>query len=167
MFEDVGYPNVITMLIAFASAVVASIMVVTAVVIVLMTLFMTHERQQRIWIRFKHLRENNRYNIAQQRRISRSPNVHPTSAKNDDDDVKLLQSYLLKRRRVNRRKEEYCDNNRINHQHQIDIVSHEVQEWKKIQKDVKMQLTVLNKAVQQLHQKNSQNKLPILEKVEH
>ena len=149
-----------TMLIAFVSITAEiSVVVTTVSVIIFVTLFMKDEKRKRMWMRFKKLQESGIKDFAKRRTILESLKIQPTDL---DNDVTMLHSYILKRRHIGRN--EQCDSNRI---HQIDIISQEVQEWKKIQKDVKMQLSVLNKAVQQLHQKNSQTKLPNMNKIEH
>jgi hypothetical protein len=160
---DVKNQNVATMLIAYVSIAIVSVVCVTILVIILIALFMNDERQKILWNRFEIVREKSRYDIAKRRALSRSPNVQHPTALGDDNDLHQLHSYFLKRRHVGR--DDHCDSNRRSHQ--LDIVSQEVKEWKKIQKDVKMQLTVLNKAVQQLHEKNSQNRVPNLEKVDY
>lgn len=121
-----------------------------------------------MWIRLKQLHENNRNEYAtttKRRYMSRPHNIHPTA--DLDNDVQLLQSYVTKRRPVARR-DKPCDSNHhsIQHQHPLDIVAQEVQEWKKIQTNVKVQLAVLTNAVRQLHQSNARHKVPNLEMID-
>ena len=138
----------VTILFALVRIAIFSILVLSVVVIITtVSLFMNDERRMRMWIRFKNVHDKSRSDHSKGRSsISRSSHVV-----NLDDDVKLLHSYVRSKRRHLVCDKINCDsdNSSIRHQHQLDIVSKEVQEWKKIQKDVKLQLTVLSKAVQQ------------------
>lgn len=160
-FEFLMHHSVATILFSLVCIAIIFILGVTVVVIITVTMFMNDERRNRMWLRFKNARNKNRDDVSKGRKTSQFSHTDTTDI---DDDVKLLHSYFRKRRHVGR--DQNCDSNSVNHQNQIDIVSQEVQEWKKIQRDVKMQLAVLNKAVQQLHHKNSQNKIPSLKKAE-
>lgn len=163
-YEYFMHQNVAASLIECVSIALITIVGATVLVIFIASMFMKDERRTRIWQRLKDTRADSRYDPKKRRSKLRCPDaVEPTGL---DDDVKLLQSYFRKRRRVgpNKQSDKQSDSDSLNHQYQLDIVSQEVQEWKKIQKDVKMQLTALNKAVQQLHEKKSQNNLPKLEK---
>ena len=155
--------NVAEILTVLTNIAIISILVVTvAVILIIVTLSMNDERRMRLWVRLNNVRKNRHADVSKGRNRSRSSVVDSTFL---DDDVKFLHSYYRKRRQIG--PDDNCDNSGTTHQHHLDIVSLEVQEWKRIQKDVKMQLTVLNKAVQQLQQKNSQSKIPDLKMAEH
>ena len=121
---------------------------------------MNDERKKKLWLRFKSLHEKRRYHCTNRLNVLQSSPVQPTDL---DDDVKMLHSYFVNRRH-NRcgPTDDYYDKN---YENPMDTISQEVNEWKKIQNDVRMQLTVLSKAVQKLHQTNSQSRIPNLEKV--
>ena len=159
-YEYFKQNNVTAIIIEYVMIALITIVGATVLVTFLASIVMTKERRTRMWYRLKDIRPDSRYDTKHRRSTSRCPDVvEPTGL---DHDVKLLQQYFRKRRRVGPNKR--SDSDSLDHQYQLDIVSQEVQEWKKIQKDVKIQLTTLNKAVQQLHEKKSHNNMPGLEK---
>jgi hypothetical protein len=167
--SDISVLNVTSLLLRFVSIAAVLLFAVTVLLILFIILFMNDERKKKIWTRFKRLSESNRYGDTKRCSTSQSNKIQ--SPADLDDDVTMLHSYLLKRRHGSSRQNDGYGNHNWKENNitpdPIDEISHEVQEWKKIQNDVKMQLTVLNRAVQKLHQEKSQNKIPHLEMVEH
>jgi hypothetical protein len=139
-------------------AVLVVSIIVTLLVLFLFTWLMCNHPQRRhhLWNRFQQLhakQKKNKSGSNMAHRFSKATKANPNHLAYDND-VQLLHSYIEQRRQSRR------DENIVN------MASQEVKEWKQIQRDVRIQLTTLNQAVQRLHVKKQQSHMPTLTQID-